>query len=72
MALERAFTLGRDVGQDEHGRRPGGNAAANGLSSAWEKLAQHPHNGESMSEWSKARCLLALFYSADTTIYRCS
>jgi hypothetical protein len=23
-------------------------------------------------EWSKARCLISLFYSADTTIYRCS
>jgi hypothetical protein len=42
MALERAFTFGRDVGQDEHGRRPGVNVAANKLSSAWENLAQHP------------------------------
>jgi len=49
MALERAFTLRRDVGQDEHGRRPSGNAAANRLSSAWENLTQHPHNRESSS-----------------------
>jgi hypothetical protein len=26
----------------------------------------------SVLEWSKARCLISLFYSADTTIYRCS